>query len=63
MKVKLTSLQIKHDKYEQELLGVKFGGIYEVVRHHESGGVIVKTENEKELLLFDFEFEVINEAE
>lgn len=62
MKIKLTSFQTKHGKYEKDFYGVKIGGIYEVMRQYESGEVSVKTPSGRELPLFTSEFETIMEA-
>lgn len=61
MKIKLTSFQVKHGKYDMDFYGVKIGGIYEVMRHYESGEISVKTPNMLELPLFTSEFEIISE--
>lgn len=63
MKIKLTSFQVKHGKYDADFYGVKIGGVYEVMHQYESGEVSIKTPNGRELPLFTSEFEVIDEAE
>lgn len=62
MKIKLTSFQVYPGKYELDFYGVKIGGVYEVARHYETGGVSVMTPSGKELPLFSSEFEYIMEA-
>lgn len=61
MKIKLTSFQVYPDKYVLDLYGVKIGGVHEVARHYETGGVNVNTPSGKEFPLFTSEFEVVSE--